>query len=158
MVGRPPPASDAETRRRMLHQRRSDTGPERAVRRVLARLGHRFRLANSDLPGSPDIANRSKRWAVFVHGCFWHRHAECPRATVPKRNRVWWEAKFRDNQQRDTRKAQALQSAGYRVVIVWECETRDVNALERKLARAFPSRSRPPRRSAPPARPRPTPT
>lgn len=145
MVRRPPPASDAHTRNRMLDQRRSDTGPERVVRRALAARGLRFRLENHDLPGSPDIANRSGKWAVFVHGCFWHQHPGCRRATVPKRNRDWWEEKFRDNQLRDARKVEALEALGYRVLTVWECETSDLRALGRKLARAFPTRPRPPR-------------
>lgn len=135
MVRRPPSASDADTRVRMLDQRRSDTAPERIVRRVLAAQGHRFRLANRDLPGSPDIANRARKWAVFVHGCFWHHHLGCPRATVPKRNRAWWLEKFRDNRRRDDRKVEALEALGYRVLTVWECETADERTLARRLRR-----------------------
>jgi len=119
----------------MLDQRRSDTAPERIVRRVLAAQGHRFRLANRDLPGSPDIANRARKWAVFVHGCFWHHHLGCPRATVPKRNRAWWLEKFRDNRRRDDRKVEALEALGYRVLTVWECETADERTLARRLRR-----------------------
>lgn len=158
MVRRSPPASDADTRRRMLDQRRTDTGPERIVRQVLAAMGHRFRLANRDLPGSPDIANRSRKWAVFVHGCFWHQHPGCPRATVPKRNRAWWTEKFRDNRRRDARKVGALEALGYCVLTVWECETCDLRELGRKLARALPTPRRPLRAIPRPARARRFPT
>lgn len=119
----------------MVRQKRVDTGPERIVRGILHALGLRFRLENRDLPGSPDIANRARRWAVFVHGCYWHQHEGCPRATVPKRNRAWWRAKFRANRKRDDRKRAELESAGYRSLVVWECETRDEMALTRRLRR-----------------------
>jgi len=122
----------------MLRQKRSDTGPERIVRRILSVLGHRFRLANRDLPGSPDLANRSRKWAIFVHGCYWHQHRGCPRATIPKRNRDWWKAKFRDNRRRDERKTKALEAVGYTVVTVWECETQSTLALGRRLRRELP--------------------
>lgn len=122
----------------MLRQKRSDTGPERVVRRILSALGHRFRLANRDLPGSPDLANRSRKWAIFVHGCYWHQHRGCPRATIPKRNRDWWKAKFRDNRRRDERKTKALEEEGYTVVTVWECETQSTLELGRRLRRELP--------------------
>lgn len=119
----------------MLRQKRSDTRPEQIARRALHALGHRFRIGNRDLPGSPDAANRARKWAVFVHGCFWHQHPGCTRATVPKRNRDWWRSKFRDNQRRDDRKKTELEQLGFRVVIVWECETADPRALSRRLRR-----------------------
>lgn len=102
--------------------RQKDTSAEQLVRSLLRRLGHSFRKANRDLPGSPDAANRSRGWAVFVHGCFWHRHARCSRTTTPKRNREFWEAKFEENRRRDARALAALRRLGYRVVVVWECE------------------------------------
>jgi len=126
----------------MLDQRRADTAPERIVRQVLAALGHRFRLANRDLPGSPDVANRSRKWAVFVHGCFWHQHPGCPRATVPKRNRAWWLEKFRDNRRRDDRKVEALEALGFRVLTVWECQTADERALGHRLRRELSRKGR----------------
>jgi DNA mismatch endonuclease (patch repair protein) len=119
----------------MLRQRRVDTGPEQTVRRILHGLGHRFRIGNRDLPGSPDVANRSRKWAVFVHGCFWHQHPGCPRATVPKRNRAWWREKFLDNQKRDAKKCAELERLGFRALVVWECETVDERALTRRLRR-----------------------
>jgi DNA mismatch endonuclease, patch repair protein len=85
-------------------------------------MGHRFRVHNRGLPGSPDIANRSRKWVVFVHGCFWHRHAGCSRATTPRRNRDFWLAKFDANLARDERSVKALRLRGWKVVTIWECE------------------------------------
>ena len=140
---RPPPASDPSTWRRMTQQRRGGTRPEVAVRRLLHALGHRFRIGNRDLPGSPDIANRSRKWAVFVHGCYWHGHAGCERATVPKRHREFWLQKFRENRARDVRKGQELEDLGYRVSVFWECECDDLKALRTRLRRAVPSPAQP---------------
>jgi DNA mismatch endonuclease (patch repair protein) len=106
----------------MRRQRQKDTQPEILVRRALHRLGHRFRVQNRDLPGSPDAANRKRRWAVFVHGCYWHAHEGCPRHTIPKRNRAFWLEKFRANRARDERAAAELREQGYRVFTIWECE------------------------------------
>lgn len=115
--------TDAATSRRMADVRQKDTTPELAVRRALTMLGLRYRVRNRDLPGSPDIANRTRKWAVFVHGCFWHRHPGCVRSTTPKRNRAFWKKKFEANVARDARAVAALRERGFRVVTVWECET-----------------------------------
>lgn len=117
------PVTDAATSRRMAGIRQKGTTPELAVRRALTRLGLRYRITNRDLPGSPDLANRSRRWAIFVHGCFWHRHRDCRRTSTPTRNREFWEAKFTANIERDRRAVDALRRAGYHVATVWECET-----------------------------------
>lgn len=98
-------------------------------------LGHRFRIHNRDLPGSPDIANRTRKWAIFVHGCFWHRHNGCPRTTTPKRNRAFWVEKFEANRARDRRVRAALRRDGYRTVVVWECESEAPSRLRAKLER-----------------------
>jgi len=74
------------------------------------------------LPGSPDFANKGKRWAIFVHGCFWHRHSGCHKATIPKANRQFWLTKFTDNRARDARAIRALRADKFRVIVVWECE------------------------------------
>lgn len=116
--------TDAATSRRMADVRQKDTTPELAVRRALTLLGLRYRVRNRDLPGSPDIANRSGRWAVFVHGCFWHRHPGCVRTTMPKRNRALWIKKFEGNVMRDVRAIAALRKLGFRVITIWECETK----------------------------------
>ena len=118
----------------MRRQRTRNTLPEVVVRRALRELGMSYRTCNSDLAGSPDAANRKRRWAVFVHGCFWHHHDGCRRATVPKRNHAFWLAKFAQNRERDARAARELRSLGFRVVTVWECETRGPGStLSRKL-------------------------
>ena len=85
---------DPETSARLARIPQKQTKPELIVRRELHRAGKRFRVKNRDLPGNPDIANRNRRWAIFVHGCFWHHHKGCYRATVPKRNREFWVSKF----------------------------------------------------------------
>jgi DNA mismatch endonuclease (patch repair protein) len=88
---------------------------------------------NRDLPGAPDLANRSKQWAIFVHGCFWHHHARCSRATTPKRNAQFWLAKFARNRERDRASSRALRSMGYRVLVIWQCEAEDRNVLTAHL-------------------------
>ena len=114
---RPTPA----TSRRMARVRRSATTPELAVRSALTERGIRFRVSNYDLPGSPDVANRNARWAIFVHGCFWHRHQGCRRATTPSRNAEYWQQKFLTNVRRDARAQRRLRQAGWTVFVVWEC-------------------------------------
>lgn len=118
----------------MANIRQQGTGPELAVRALARELGLHYRVKNRDLPGSPDLANRKRRWAIFVHGCYWHRHRGCPRTTTPTRNRAFWEAKFEANVLRDRRAVVALRRMGYRVVIVWECETRSSSLVRRRLS------------------------
>lgn len=110
-----------------------DTTPELRVRRLLHRLGYRFRLHRRDLPGSPDIVLPRFRTVIFVHGCFWHRHPGCRYATTPKTRTDFWTAKFHKNMERDARQQSDLRSAGWTVVIVWECELRDIDALTDRL-------------------------
>jgi DNA mismatch endonuclease (patch repair protein) len=110
------------TSKRMAKVRRKGTAPEILVRKALSWLGYRYTLNNEDLPGSPDLANRSKKWVVFVHGCYWHHHAGCPRATTPKSNRPFWLAKFAANRVRDMKAAEALAGKQYLVITLWECE------------------------------------
>ena len=114
--------TDPETSARMARIRQKGTKIEAAVASALRDLGLHYRKNVRKLPGSPDFANRSKRWAVFVHGCFWHHHTGCYRATIPKSNRGFWLQKFRDNKRRDARSAQLLRRQGYRVVVIWECQ------------------------------------
>jgi DNA mismatch endonuclease, patch repair protein len=112
---------------------RERTTPERAVARFLAYHGIRFRYNVRGLPGTPDLANKRRRFAIFVHGCFWHRHAGCRKTTTPKTHRVFWLAKFAANQRRDTARREALKIMGYRVVIIWECQTTTPAALRKSL-------------------------
>lgn len=121
--------TDPETSARLGRIHQKDTEPEMAVRAVLHSMGLRYRVRNRDLPGSPDIANRKKKWAVFVHGCFWHRHARCSRATTPKRNAEFWRAKFVANRARDRRVIRKLRGMGFEVVVIWECETKKMGGL-----------------------------
>jgi DNA mismatch endonuclease (patch repair protein) len=102
--------------------RRSGTGPELALQCNLRRLRLRFSSHPRNLPGTPDIVFRRRRVAVFVHGCFWHRHKGCRLATMPRSNVAYWEAKFAANQERDRRKVLELKKLGWRPIIVWQCE------------------------------------
>jgi DNA mismatch endonuclease, patch repair protein len=89
---------------------------------LLRSAGFCFRRNVRSLPGSPDFANKSRRLAVFVNGCFWHHHKGCPRATIPKRNRSFWIEKLATNRKRDARKIRQLRAMGYRVLLLWECQ------------------------------------
>ena len=105
--------------------RARDTKPEVFVRKALFRAGFRFRLHRRDLPGSPDVVLPGRRVAVFVHGCFWHAHDGCRYAKTPATRREFWESKLAANVERDKRAREVLLSAGWRVLVVWECATRD---------------------------------
>ncbi len=117
----------------MSRVRGKDTTPEIKVRKVLHGLGYRFGLHASDLPGKPDIVLRKRRTAIFVHGCFWHRHAGCRYATTPKSKIAFWRQKFETNVARDRRNIRQLRKSGWRVLVVWQCHTRDERRLSRKL-------------------------
>ena len=121
--------------RLMKRVRQADTPPEHAVRRALQALGVRYRLHAKDLPGSPDVVNRSRRWAIFVHGCYWHAHQGCSRWRLPKRNRDFWAEKFTSNRERDQRKLAELEELGFDVLVVWECETQEPAELRERLER-----------------------
>jgi DNA mismatch endonuclease (patch repair protein) len=113
--------------------RQKGTKPELIVRATMTVLGHRYRVENRDLAGSPDLANRARRWAIFVHGCFWHRHPGCRLASTPKRNADFWLAKFERNVERDRAVVSSLEEIGFTVVVVWECETRTPEQLATRL-------------------------
>ena len=106
----------------MSKVRSSDTKPEWILRCALHRLGFRYKLKNKRLPGNPDLVFPKYRTVVFVHGCFWHRHAGCKDASMPKTNQSFWTEKFSENVQRDTRVVESLLRQGWKVMIVWECE------------------------------------
>jgi DNA mismatch endonuclease (patch repair protein) len=111
------------TRSRIMSAIRGhDTTPERLVRSTLHRHGLRFRLHVRGLPGRPDIVLPRHRTIILVHGCFWHRHIGCAKSTLPATNRAWWVAKLRRNRARDRRNIRDLRAAGWRVIVVWECE------------------------------------
>jgi DNA mismatch endonuclease (patch repair protein) len=99
-----------------------DTGPELALRRLVHRLGYRYRLHAAELPGRPDLVFRPRKKVIFVHGCFWHRHAKCRYATTPKSRTLFWQAKFAANIARDQRNLSDLKKAGWRVLTIWQCQ------------------------------------
>lgn len=114
-----------------------DTAPEVQVRSILHRAGYRFRLHRKDLPGRPDIVLSKHQTVVFVHGCFWHRHRGCPNCSTPKSNAEFWEAKFSGNIKRDKQNIAKLEKSGWHVIVVWECELRDLEHLEKRLLTFF---------------------
>ena len=126
---------DSQRRSAMMARIRGrNTGPELAVRRIAHRMGLRFRLHRKDLPGRPDLVFPKHRLAVFVHGCFWHRHEGCRHASTPKSRTTFWMTKLAANVARDRRQEEALRAIGWRVLVIWGCETGDRRAVERKLA------------------------
>lgn len=134
---RPPKPEDPRRSALMARVRQRGTSPEKIVGTVLRSLGQAYRLNVRGLPGSPDFANQKRKWAVFVNGCYWHHHKGCRRATVPKTNEAFWREKFGANRARDARSVRALRRAGFRVVIVWECETAEPEVLTGRLQRSL---------------------
>ncbi len=115
--------------------RGADTKPEMIVRALAHRLGYRFRLHRKDLPGRPDLVFPGRRKVILVHGCFWHLH-DCPYGRVKPATRAdFWARKRGENAERDCRNATALAAAGWTVLVIWECETRDPQKVERALKR-----------------------
>jgi len=110
-----------------------DTRPEMTVRKAAHRLGYRFRLHRRDLPGKPDLVFPKFRKAIFVHGCFWHSHKGCRRATIPASNAEFWTAKLRRNVERDTLAAATLTEEGWEVLVIWECQTKSEPNVENIL-------------------------
>jgi DNA mismatch endonuclease (patch repair protein) len=114
-----------------------DTTPEWVVRRMLWRLGARYRLDREDLPGRPDIVLAGRRLAIFVHGCFWHGH-DCARgARAPRTNAAYWSAKIARNRARDEANLKALAAQGWRTIVIYECALRDLDALRARLGAAL---------------------
>ena len=126
--------TDTKTSARMARVRQTGTAPELIVRQVCRELGIRYSVANRSLFGSPDLANREQKWAIFIHGCFWHRHNNCAKATTPKRNARAWLAKFERNTVRDCIVRKELQTRGFRVITIWECEAASALKIAKKLA------------------------
>ena len=119
----------------MSRIRGRDTEPEMIVRRIAHGLGFRFRLHRRDLPGSPDLVFPRHRAVIMVHGCFWHRHPGCKYASNPKTRVRYWEDKFEGNVVRDRRNEAALQDLRWRVMVIWECETGDQEAVAERIRR-----------------------
>ena len=117
----------------MSRIRAKNTKPEKEVRSILHRMGYRFRIHVKDLPGTPDIVLKKYNTVIFCHGCFWHRHMGCKRATTPKTNREYWENKFLRNVQRFKTVKKQLKDLGWNVLVVWECELTNRDSLTLRL-------------------------
>ncbi len=129
----------SKTRRsaNMAAIRSKDTTPELIVRRIVHALGYRYRLHRRDLPGKPDLVFGPRRKVIFVHGCFWHMHpkANCRDARPPKSNTGYWTPKLARNIARDKQRATKLRRAGWRVLVIWECETKDTAKLASRVTK-----------------------
>jgi DNA mismatch endonuclease, patch repair protein len=114
-----------------------DTTPELAVRRIVCALGYRYHLNRRDLPGKPDLVFGPRRKVIFVHGCFWHMHpkANCLDARAPKSNTHYWSPKLARNVARDGQNARTLRALGWRVLVVWDCETKDERRITARIAK-----------------------
>ena len=127
--------TQAERSERMSRVRHRDTIPEMVVRRLVHGLGYRYRLHGKNLPGRPDLVFSRLRKAIFVHGCFWHRHPDpsCKLARMPKSRLDFWRPKLDGNRERDLRNQSELEATGWRCLVVWECEMRHTEQLQNKL-------------------------
>ena len=114
-----------------------NTKPEIKVRKVLHSMGYRFRLHSKDLPGSPDIVLPKYKTVIFVHGCFWHRHENCKYASIPKTRQEFWNKKFEENIKRDSEIQEKIKILDWRSVVIWECETKNMENLRDKIIDVF---------------------
>lgn len=119
----------------MSRIRGKKTGPEQAVAAILHKMGIRYCRNVKYLPGCPDFVIRKQMTVIFVHGCFWHRHRNCKRASTPKTNKAFWMEKLTANERRDRRNARKLRSKGWRVLTVWQCRLRKPDQVARRLRR-----------------------
>ncbi|MBA3810942.1 MAG: DNA mismatch endonuclease Vsr [Caulobacteraceae bacterium] len=124
-----------ERSERMSHVRGKGSAAELRVRSLVHRMGYRFRLHGAKLPGKPDLVFASRRKAIFVHGCFWHRHPDpnCRLARLPKSRQDFWVPKLTGNRERDVRTQRALESLGWKVLVIWECGLRDEASVENEI-------------------------
>ena len=125
--------SEAKRSWNMSRIKGKDTNPELVVRSTLHKMGYRFRLHRKDLPGKPDIVLPKYKTVIFVHGCFWHQHKGCKFSYKPKTRKKFWEEKLNRNVERDGEAIAKLATLGWTVLVVWECETKDLETLERML-------------------------
>nr|WP_294507957.1 very short patch repair endonuclease [uncultured Rhodopila sp.] len=121
----------------MSRVKSKNTLPEMRVRQVAHAIGLRFRIHRNMLPGRPDLVFRRHRTAIFVHGCFWHRHPGCPKVSMPSTNIEYWRKKFDANVARDSMAEKELLRLGWQVLKIWECQTRDLTALNVLLRQHF---------------------
>ena len=139
----------AERSRLMAKIKGKNTAPERAVRSLLHRAGYRFRIHVRGLPGTPDIVLPRHRAIIFVHGCFWHRHANCKIATTPQSHRKFWADKFARNVANDRKHRRRLRRLGWKVVIVWSCQLKHSDRVLAKIEKVLKPRIAAYARSAP---------
>jgi DNA mismatch endonuclease (patch repair protein) len=125
--------SSEKRSRNMAQVKGKNTKPEKLVRSLLHKMGYRFRLCVKKIPGNPDIVLPRHQAVIFVHGCFWHGHADCKRATIPATNTEFWLIKITGNKERDKRNIAALENLGYRCLTIWQCEMQDIGALKQRL-------------------------
>lgn len=131
-----------EERSRMMGRIKGrNAKPEMVVHSLCDRMGLRFRLHRKDLPGSPDLVFQKHRLCLFVHGCFWHRHPGCKYAYTPKTRQDFWLPKLQRNAERDREKEEALDKLGWRVEVIWECETKSPETLRKKILNIFESQA-----------------
>lgn len=123
--------------RNMAAVKGKNTKPEIAVRKLLHKLGYRFRLHRKDLPGNPDIVLPKHKTVIFIHGCFWHRHTGCKYASTPSSNTVFWEKKFEENVARDRKNIEKLETLGWKVITIWGCEVNEEERVLSALAELF---------------------
>ncbi|MCK5708099.1 MAG: DNA mismatch endonuclease Vsr [Candidatus Aureabacteria bacterium] len=121
----------------MSRIRSTNTKPEMIVRKVAHSLGFRYSLHRKDLPGKPDLVLKKHKTVIFVHGCFWHQHKNCKRANVPKSNFEYWEAKLNRNIERDKKNKRELKKLGWKIIIIWECETKNTEKLIKKISKIY---------------------
>lgn len=125
----------AERSARMALVQSKNTKPELLVRRLVYAMGYRYRLHRRDLPGTPDLVFAGRSKVIFVHGCFWHRHARCALARLPKTRGDFWLPKLTANAERDARNARALRRLGWGVLTIWECQLGDTTKLANRIGR-----------------------
>ena len=123
--------------RNMSAIKSKNTKPEIKVRKILHSMGYRFRLHSKDLPGSPDIVLPKYKTVIFVHGCFWHRHENCKYASTPKTRKEFWNKKFTENKKRDLEIQEKIKILDWRSVVIWECETKNIENLRDKIIDVF---------------------
>jgi len=117
----------------MSRIRSGNTKPEMVVRSLLHQMGYRFRLHRKDLPGKPDIVLPKYKTVIFVHGCFWHRHEGCKYAYNTKSRVKFWQKKFKENIERDKKNQKELSDSGWNIILIWECETKNIEMLAERL-------------------------
>lgn len=132
------PLTKEERSERMSRVRSADTKPELMVRRLVHGLGYRYRLHVKTLPGNPDLCFVSRRKVIFVHGCFWHQHG-CQRYRMPKTRKAFWETKLARNKARDLKVRRQLRALGWGVMVIWECQTKNLDRLRSRIVKFLES-------------------